>query len=210
MDCSFCFLTDNIMRTVFLFWGLISRELRIGHDIFRHTSHKLRTFPNVVIYFKALQLVVNLLNKSVGVNAPISHVIVSVLCLYCQMSLVLLWKKLTKLNKTIILLTWICGQVIWMGTLHVSGYLVKSSTKTIQSWKKMSYVGGLGGNWKSTRREYGLMIRYNKSCKHLAIKYENIFMIKRSTILSFLKTLSRRMIRTLLTLKKYSALATTE
>ncbi|CAL8132167.1 unnamed protein product [Orchesella dallaii] len=87
----------------------------------------------------------------------------------------------------------ILGTAFWCATLALGGYVFRKSLETRRSWK----------NWKWKSRFDGvIMAKFRKSCKQFMISYGNIYVIRRHSILKFMKGLTCGTFRVLLTIKK--------
>lgn len=189
--CSFYFMADHIILTYFVFWELLLHETRLGRGKYK-LSNNLRRYPNLIYCHRALQIFLTLYTESIGMLFPLTHIIVLKLSLYSQVSLIRKWNKLDKLTVAILVFASISGQAVWLFALHYSGDMVTESKRTVSSWK--------GREWK-TSGETKFMKKFSKSCRPMTINYHNVYILKRSSILRFLKNVCRGTLRALLTIR---------
>lgn len=189
--CSFQFMADNILLMFFVFWDLMTKEMRVGQTRYK-VSNRIREIPTIIYYHRALELFQKLVMDSVGILLPVAHWIVIKLCLYSQVTLILKWHQLDKLTIAMLMFCWTSGQSMWLFALHFCGRVMKESEKTILSWKTP-----LGINWGSVEDAH-YMSKFRKSCKPMVINYQHLIVLKRSSILKFLKTVCRGTLRALL------------
>lgn len=190
--CSFLFWTDNIILTYFVFWELMSHETRMGMLKYK-VSNNLRKLPNIIYYHRALQICLQMTMNSMGLLLPVTHLVVIKLSLYTQVSLIRKWNQLDNLTIAILLFSWASGQCVWLFALHFSGKMVKESKITLISWKAINIWGNKDNN--------KFMHKFRKSCKPMTINYHNVYILRRSSILKFLKSVCRGTLRALLTIR---------
>lgn len=87
------------------------------------------------------------------------------------------------------------GGIVWLAVLHLGGAFNEKSRKAIKSWK----VFGRGfGNGTEAR----YLRKFANGCKPLFIGCRGYYVIRKLTVLKFLKSVVRGTFRMLLTLRK--------
>lgn len=82
-------------------------------------------------------------------------------------------------------------QIIWAWILEICGRYNAESKKTLDSWKFLEHRG---------KEEKKLMSKVRKSCRPFSFGEKGIFVIKRMTVLKFLRGIVKGTFRALLTL----------
>lgn len=97
---------------------------------------------------------------------------------------------------SMLLLAWTVGvTVFWCAILLMGGYLHFFTGKVLSSWKY--------NNWNElSRHERKIMRKFRKSCLPLYIGYGKTYIIKRLSVLKFIRGLTVSIFRALLTLGK--------
>lgn len=190
--CTLQFMSENVILYYFVFWELLYHELRMAQPKYK-VSNNLRKFPNIVYIHRSLHLFLGMLNSSQGLIFPVTHSIVIKMSVFIQVSLIRKWAQLDNLTICLLLFSWLSGQSIWLGALHFAGRMVRESKNTVITWKAENVWG--------SRADTKFMGKFRKSCPPMTINYHNVYKLKRSSILKFLKTVCRGALRALLAIK---------
>lgn len=190
----FMLLANMNISLVIFFWGILKTEFRTGQKGNNYkTVSAFRSADRISVHFRALQLVMRYFNNSLSIGVPIAHALVMLLSMYCQVLLIKYGRDLPVINLVIIISTWLIGEITWMFTLHAGATLTRNSTRCIGSWTKY-------GVW-STKKELVQMRKFRKSCCPLAIRHSTFFVIRRASLLGFLRLVTRYTFKALLTVK---------
>lgn len=84
-------------------------------------------------------------------------------------------------------------QIVWFGTLHVTGAFRAYTVKTLESWNSVAF---------REKREKKIFAKFRKPMKPLAIGVEGVMTFKRLTGIKFLRDTITGTIRARLTIGK--------
>lgn len=196
MHFIFLFLIDFLFLSFFILVRFITKELRLGRRATYKTSLLLRTPNNITKYYRSLQLLFIPFNQSLTLLNVWAHLLMLIFSVFLQVNLVVHWNSIGGWMKTIFITLLCSSNSIWLCSLEVLGRLGVQSTKTIKSWTNTS------ANFKLNRMDRIFLKKFQLSCKPIMISYRGFYVVRRSTILAFLKMTNRLTFRTLLTFKK--------
>jgi len=170
------------------------RELRPNKKKYV-TRHSLRHSAQLPLFYRQLEILhkagIRLLGK---ILLPMQFLIGKFI-LYGNFTLVRYGHILTHLDLLRISSFVLIFQVVWSLTLEFSGQFYRHSIATLISWKGLRIP-------RKEDRKY--MSRFRKSCRPLYIGTEGYFVIRRLTVLKFLRAIIRGTFRSLLTAKGYN------
>lgn len=182
----FCFIVNAAHVAFFILSPLIHQELRfknimtVQENVFSkvvchyyNTSAALRCIPNLIKFYRTLQLLQKYFEKSIGLLTFTGHLVMLQLCVCSQVPLITQWDKLNDLTKIILLDCYVAGNIIWLCSLDILGRLDKESSKTITSWKRFS----LFVSWEN-KTNIMVMKKFRRSCKPLIISYGNFYFVR--------------------------------
>jgi hypothetical protein len=120
------------------------------------------------------------------------QIVISQLGLFVNFMIFRHWNEMTGIDKLLLLLEGSITQFAWICVLEVGGRFNQNSILTIKSWK----------NLKAARKNESKYFRkFVKSCRPLFVGAQGYLVIKRLSILKFLKGTSRATLRALLATK---------
>lgn len=157
-------------------------------------ASKFRNPPLFQIEWRTVQILMLNINDMFGIlMVPIQCVILQ-LVVYCA---VLLSRRCNDMHFTTIVM-YIGWSIIfggfWSMVLLGGGYLHYFTDKIVKSWKYHSWAG-------LRSREKRIIAKFRKSCRPLAIAFETTFVVKRLSVLKFLRKLITCILRSLLTFR---------
>lgn len=195
-------MQDILILSYFIYGDLISKEIRLGNGRNGMRQYKtaisMRKSFNLSRIYRMLQILLKMLIEAFGLIVVVAHLVMLAILVYCQISLLLYWSRLTYLTKGLIINLLVIGLIAWIFSLDMLGRLVVESTKSVKSWNRVSMVV-----WGS-RETVQYMRKFNKSCPPLMISFKSFYKIKRSTVLSFMKLVSNLTFRALISINKHS------
>jgi hypothetical protein len=145
---------------------------------------KARKFDPLTI--RSFQLLHKCIMGCIGfVYFPL-HSITGQCVVFCLYSLIKHWGGLDSASKGLLGMIGTSLLLFWLGVLDCGGRFYKLNRRSMLSWKK-------GGKYVS---------KFCKSCKPLGIGLEGTFIIKRLSVLKFLRAVVKGTFRALVALKK--------
>ncbi len=196
MQLTLTFVTDLLFLFFFVLAQLISQELRIKIKRSYKTSRNFRRSENLMKFYRTLQILLKYYTESFGLLTMVGHVLMLQMSVYSLTSLITHWGKLSVLTRAILSVCFFLGNAIWLFSLDILGKLVSESEKTIRSWRRLGFLA-----WEC-KSNLLVMKKFRKSCKPLMIVYGNLYFVKRSTVLSFVKLTSNVTLRALFAIHK--------
>ncbi len=174
---------------------LLVRELPVGKRNHKYYSNEiLRSPENIIHVYMTVEILQNKINQLCGILLIPFQTVTTLLFTFSGY-VVIRHRDTIGIGPVLLMLTWaICAPAVWGMILIMGGYLHSNGVKILSSWKRYS--------WK-TRAERKLMSKFVKSCKPLIICYQNVFVIRKISVMIYVRILSRSLARTLLTLDKY-------
>lgn len=108
---------------------------------------------------------------------------------FCNSMLIKQWDRMQTATKVLILF-WAFGcTTVWSLILVLGGYLHKHGKSVLVSWKNHDF---------GTTHRNKLMKRVARSCRPVMLNYGNCFVIRKGSVLKFLRSVSRGTLRALL------------
>ncbi|CAL8125318.1 unnamed protein product [Orchesella dallaii] len=187
------FYTYAIITFVYgiIFIPFVLREFRLGRRNYL-SYDQLRQPPMIITAYRAVQI---LQRKStdlfgqmlVPMQTLMGNIVVS--CAY----MIIKHRGILKPTTVAMLLGFstTCG-IFWGLILLLGGYINLYAKRILDSWKYHPWP---------TKQDRKLMRKFRKSCTPLMLNYGKTYIIKRLTVLKFIRGLSNGILRALLTLK---------
>ncbi|CAL8081110.1 unnamed protein product [Orchesella dallaii] len=156
------------------------------------TRGSLRQPEVLKCYYRRVEILHLYLLKLFGLILVPIQTLIYQLVLFCNFMLLTKFDSLSK-PTTIMLIIWSgFGTFGWTLTLHIGGQMHVRSSQTLSSWGRHDW---------GTPRDNKMMSKFRKSCLPLKLGYERTFIIRRLTVLKFLRGVIKGTFRTLLTTK---------
>lgn len=166
------------------------RELRMSRPKYT-TENRLRTIPNIQIMFRGLQILHSHAMKVLGLLLLMVNGYAMFTTMFCNAVLILYSSRLSLMSR--VQLTMMCFSMLlyWLFVLELGRYFFAKGSKTIGSWK--------GNKWGNDNKQ---MKKFQRSCKPILICCGSEFVIRRATVLVFLRGVVRGTFRSLLLIGK--------
>ncbi|CAL8132165.1 unnamed protein product [Orchesella dallaii] len=190
---NFAAVAAMIITYMFLMVPFMVNEFRMKGVKKYRTVGGFRTARNIMLEYRSIQILhLTFMNVIGNVLVPF-HFVIMKLVLFCNVVVILYHNEMYPAVAAMLGIWSILCTVFWCVTLALGGYVFSKSLETTRSWK----------NWKWKSRFDGvIMTKFRKSCKPFMINYGNMYVIKRRSILKFMKGLTRGTFRVLLAIKK--------
>ncbi|CAL8132175.1 unnamed protein product [Orchesella dallaii] len=171
----------------------VVNEFRLDGVKRYRTVAKFRTAHNLMVEYRSVQILHLAFMEIFGHILVPLHFVFMKLVFYCNFVVIRHRDEIHPAVVAMMLLWSIFGSLFWSIFLSLGGHVYAHSTVTRRSWK----------NWRWESRLDGVIIaKFRKSCKIFMVNYGNTYVIKRRSILQFMKGLTRGTFRVLLTIKK--------
>lgn len=173
--------------TPFYLW-----ELKLGRKKY-HTSNDLRTLANIQLMFRATQILHTNCLYVIGILILLLNGYTMYTVMFCNAVLMRYWSALMPVSRFQLCAMSVTLLYFWTFVLELGRFFFAKGSKTIGSWK--------GNKWGSSGSNKE-MKKFLRSCRPIVISYESKFVIRRSTLLIFLRGVVRGMFRMLMLLRK--------
>lgn len=170
---------------------LLVKEFRVGLDRYK-TISALREPVQLRVIYRAVQILQGTVNDVLGRFLVPMQSVATLLFIFCSFVIIRHGNRLDKLT-FVLMISWaLLALIFWSAALIIGGYIFLKGTKTINSWKRYQW---------SSPRERKIMMKWAASCRPITISYGRMFIMKKSSLLIFIRGLCRGLMRTLLTIK---------
>lgn len=170
----------------------ISNELRLCRKRY-HSISKTRESATLIHVYRSVEVFHNVLNNYIGVYLLITQFLITILFCFTGFMVMKHSKHMSR-AALILLISWaIAGPFVWSCCLVLGGYLHSHGHKLLISWKNYQR------SWRYCE-ERKIMEKFRNSCRPLCLAYKTVYILKRVSLLLFIKHLSRGIMRALLTL----------
>ena len=179
---------------VYLFYVTVflARELRMGERMEYMTTDSLRVSMNIRKVYRSFQVLNGNFMSFFGIFVFFFHSGFTVEIIYSIYILFRFWHTWDNVTKAPLIIG-IPGQMgFWSIVLWLGGYLYIKGVKLLKSWERSSWGMGV--------KEDKIMQKFRRSCEPIVIKHGKQWVIKRVTLLGFIKGITRGSGRALLTL----------
>lgn len=171
-----------------------ARELRYGRTSYTAKA-ELRLPKNLILIYRSIQVVQIMLNGIFGKFLfPFQSALTLVFVLAAFM-MIRIRDKFSGLHIAICTVLMLAAPVIWGLTLILYATVYGFANKILNSWKR--------ANWKS-KQERMLMARIRVSCKPIMMCCGSTFVIRKVSILLFLRGLIKGLVKCLLSFRNVS------
>ncbi|CAL8125329.1 unnamed protein product [Orchesella dallaii] len=170
----------------------IVKEFRLGRKCYASLA-SLRKPKNLMLAYRTAQILHEKFRLIFQYLIVPTQFIITNLFIFCCVMIIKFGQSL-KPSSRFMLVSWaLFGITFWASYLWLGGYLYLNGNRVLKSWKYHP--------WNS-RAEKNLMSKFQKSCRPIMIHYGRTYVIKKVTVLKFLRGISRGVLRTLLTVAK--------
>jgi len=205
--CSlFCLLTSYcVMSTIMLYTNLtfnyamtlhpiISHELLIRAPPYR-TIRRLREPYTLTLFYRSLEVLTKKFNHLFRPVIVITQMIIYQLILVAIYGLITSWDQLDAIMKSYLIIAASVPMIFWGVVLQFGGSLVNNSIRTLKSWKM----------FPRSHSQRKFFSKFRKSCRPLGIRVDEDYgqlLIKKKSVLNFLKSIVKGTLKGLLALPK--------
>jgi len=165
-------------------------EFRLGRKSY-FAIDELRKPPMLLSAYRTIQVL-----QTIGLN-PLGPCIIPTQAYFGQVIVFcayMVFKHHDNMKRSLVIMmiAWACiSAVFWSTVLLMGGYLHLYGKKVLESWKYHEW---------SSRTEGKLVTKFQKSCSPIMINHGKAYIIRRITVLKFIRGFTRGVFRTLLTL----------
>lgn len=163
---------------------IVSHDLRMRGK--SRTPTHFRTAENIRITYRTLQLLhYHHMSYTSVLLFPV-HWLTSKMIMFCGSKLIKYHKVMSPVVRRM-MGTWTSvGLISWVIALEQTGYMQQYSQRAISSWQRY--------NW-GTDEDNKLMSKFRKSCRPMVFAYGKLFVVKRITVLTFLRSIGKNMFK---------------
>lgn len=185
----------GILMVLAFFYGsylvpVFVREFWTGRKSYK-TLPSLRSANNLRVMFRSAQIVQQQVNAAFGKFLFPSQALITIVTILPIFSLIKYQNAMESIQILLMVTIAIMSPLFWGAILVAGGSLHSDGNKVINSWKYHA--------WESPQ-EIIEMNKFRVSCKTVMLAFGNTFMIRRVTIMNFIRGLSRGTVRALLIL----------
>jgi len=188
------FVFEQALAASFQLLPLIQNELMVvGNKSPYITADCLRTLPNICFEIRALGIWFRALMNLAGFMLSPWSFLLSNTAVYANIMLITKWKELAGMVKLVLFVASISGQLSWILALHVASFLHNFSKRVLLSLLKK--------NW-GRRRDNFFIRKWRNGSRALRFANGNAYVVKRKSVLMFIKNIYRRTFKALVALKR--------
>lgn len=198
IDGFISYISISIVSTVVFYFGILMipivvSEFTLGHAQTHYIADSsFREYNRLILEYRSLSIMFIAINQVFGRFLFPLQTCVTILFVACSYVLIRHREQMTQ-TEIILLGLWINSALFgWSLILMLGGYVYSNGQKCLGSWKRHS--------WKSDV-EQKLMKQFVKSCQPIRICFGTMFVIRRVTVMIYIRGLNRGLIRALLALK---------
>lgn len=190
-----CSVLSSLMILIWidgvLLMPFLLKQLRTDRKEYK-TRSNLRNALHLIKIYRSAQILQIKVNKVLEYCIVPTQALVLDLILFASVMLIKFGSKLSPASKCMLTSWAILGAVAWAAALIVGGHMHWYGIKVLKSWKYTKW---------SRNYHRLLMSKFRKSCRPLTISYGKTYVIRRLSVLKFIRGISKGIMRTLLTLK---------
>lgn len=188
--CNLWLLLVIAMYLSAVFIRFVLLEIKFGKSSCAYVSSgRLRKSWDLIIVYRTVQILMTKLNMWVGKQLIVIHWVATLFFVFSS-CIVIKYKKVMSTTQLSLVTVWATLAVtFWSAILFMGGYLNLQSSKAISSWKRHKWNPG---------REHGIMKRFAISCRPISFGHGKFYQMKHVSVLIFLRSLSRGLVRVLL------------
>jgi len=210
MFCTFTYSTNSftivanfmvIIVIVFMYFFymtiLVTEEFRTfgnGNNIVSHryrTISLLRTVPYTILEYRSTQILHQSFLEIFGFMLAPIHSLCTTIVIFCSFVIISYRHEIHSSEIFVLLLYIVVGGSYWFVVLEFGGLIYSKGGQVLLSWSV--------NDWGSAYNNK-LMTKFRKSCPRFRINYGSTYVIRRTSVLAFVRSLSRGTFRALLTL----------
>ncbi|CAL8127886.1 unnamed protein product [Orchesella dallaii] len=187
--CVFCL---TLYLYGFIVIPFIVLELRLGRKRRYYAVDQLRRPPMLIYTYRTVQVLQQQLNQVLGKILIPTQTVMGKIVVFSAFTVLTNGYRM-RLTSIALLGGWsVVMAFAWCTILLMAGYLHLYGKRILLSWKYHE--------WES-KREKSIMSKFRKSCKPIDVRLGNTFVIRRLTVLKFIRQLTRGFFRLMLMTK---------
>lgn len=190
--CQFTYLFVSSAAYGIVLMPLLIQEFRLGRKSYKSID-LLREPAHLSIAYRANQIFHIKLNNCMGKILFPSQTMSTLLFIFCCYMLMRLRGVMEPMQICIVGGLGGVSAVFWSSVLIIFGHIHLNGSKILSSWKR--------ANWKN-RKNRIFMDKFRLSCKPIMICWEKRFVVRKTSLLLYLRGLTRGLVRCLLSLDK--------
>jgi hypothetical protein len=167
------------------------KELEIKNKRYK-TKSSLRSPKNLLLEYRILQTLHYNVNQVYGYTALPFNALIGQFVVFNIVTLIRNWADLDVYSIQVLGATSFIGGVFWSSVLEVCGQQDSLCKQVLKSWKNVQFHNSFEAKY---------FFKMRKACPIIQIGVPGTFAIKRKTVLSFMKGISRGTFRALMALK---------
>lgn len=168
-------------------------EFRLGQPGSKYLAHdSFRQPSNFTIMYRSCQIIFMISNQLFGKCLVPVQAFSTLLFVFCNYTLIRHCDMLAPSAQIIMIIWAVFTPMFWALVLVVGGYVHSIGLKNLRSWEQCS--------WNSAR-DAKIMKKFALSCQPLKICFGSMFVIRRVSLMVFVKGVTRSLMRALLTLE---------
>ncbi len=191
-------LWANVFDIVGVFYGygiyivpFVVKEFNMKRKSYK-TIPELREPGNLIPAYRGVQILQQRVNHLAGEFLIPAEAVSTKLVIYSAYVLIKYGKGEKDSVANIVMIMYVVGGLgLWSGILFMGGVLQFYGIKVLNSWKYHQWPN---------KEQKKLMGKFRKSCKPMQFNYGKTYVIKRLSVLKYLRGLSRGILRALLAL----------
>ncbi len=169
----------------------ILREFRIDHPPYKSIS-SLRTPQILMLAYRTAQIMHGKGILVIGFFILPTHTIIYKMIVFTSYMIVKHGQEMDNISIAVLVGWAISAATFWVVILVIGGTLHLQGNNLLMSWKYHT-------KWPD-KFQRNLMNKFRKSCKPFELNYGRSYVIKRLTVLKFIRSLSRGIFKALLAL----------
>lgn len=194
MYLNLCTATCLIFIYGVLIVPFVLLEFRVDRNPSKYFAcHELRMPPMLCNAWRTVQTLQQTFNDLIGIILVPTQFFCGKLVVVVAFLIIKQGNELP-MSKRVMWTTWaICLGLFWSLVLLMGGYIHMYGRKILVSWKYHKWIG-------LTKVERKMMSKFRKSCYPLSISYGKTYIIKRLSVLKFIRGITAGIFRALLTI----------
>lgn len=154
---------------------ILNQELMPNQRSYKYSFY-LRTAQNIPTVYRSIELFHKYCNETYAIMIIPEQIIITKLNIFCNYILIKHWMDIDKTTTAVLMLWIVATLTLWMVTLRFGGWLHSKGKQTVKSWRFF--------DWNKKDLKY--ISKFKKSCRPLAVRVGNVYMIDKLSELKFL------------------------
>ncbi|CAL8143290.1 unnamed protein product [Orchesella dallaii] len=190
---SFSFIMELAVEAAIQLLPLLQNELFVGSKRTYKTKTTLREMANTLVEIRAITILIALLNQTGGILLLPASFLIGNSAVLANTIIIRYWKSMAGVTKLICIVATITMQICWIILVDLCRRLSKYSKLLLQSLQRREW---------GSKQNYLYVRKWGISCKPYRIAYGKLFIIRRKSVLTFVKNVYRKTFKALAALQK--------